>query len=306
MRFVVILNMRERLGNQLFQYSFARNIMNLCSDNVLVINDNAIKKKNNSEQGWINSLDDFSVIPYLKDNTDMSAWYQKILLKFNWLYTKNKNGFELYRRQKLLSGILNKFGLYIFQDGYIPFRKPFRFVKNKILVGYFEAPEYFKDIDSSIRNELKAVKPVLEKNISMLETIQSTESICVTVRRGDFLSENISKDRLICTVDYYIKGIEFIKKKYPNALICFFSDDIDWVKNNIKVKGKTLYESGNDPVWEKLRLMSSCKHFVISNSTFSWWAQHSAENEEKIVIAPSRWCNDKRPVGLYEKNWTIL
>lgn len=306
MRFVVILNMRERLGNQLFQYSFARNIMNLCSDSVLVINDDAIKKKNNSEQGWINSLDDFSVIPYLKDNADMSAWYQKILLKINWLYTKNKNGFELYRRQNLLSGILNKFGLYIFQDGYIPFRKPFGFVKNKILVGYFEAPEYFKDIDSSIRNELKAVKPVLEKNISMLEAIQSTESICVTVRRGDFLNENISKDRLICTVDYYIKGIEFIKEKYPNALICFFSDDIDWVKNNIKVKGKALYESGNDPVWEKLRLMSSCKHFVISNSTFSWWAQHLAENKEKIVIAPSRWCNDKRPVGLYEKNWTIL
>ena len=47
-------------------------------------------------------------------------------------------------------------------------------------------------------------------------------------------------------------------------------------------------------------------NFVISNSTFSWWAQHLAENEEKIVIAPSRWCNDKRPVGLYEKNWTIL
>ena len=117
MHFVVILNMRERLGNQLFQYSFARNIMNLCSDSVLVINDDAIKKKNNSEQGWINSLDDFSIIPYLKDNADMSAWYQKVLLKINWLYTKNKNGFELYRRQKLLSGILNKFGLYIFQDG---------------------------------------------------------------------------------------------------------------------------------------------------------------------------------------------
>ena len=306
MHFVVILNMRERLGNQLFQYSFARNIMHLCSDNMLVINDDAIIKKNNPEQGWINSLDDFSVIPYLKANTDMSAWYQKIFLKINWLYTKNKTGFELFRRQKVLSGILNKFGLYFFQDGYIPFKKPFKFVKNKILVGYFESPEYFKDIDYSIRKELKAIKPVLEKNISMLEAIQSTESICVTVRRGDFLNESISRDRLICTVDYYIKGIEFIKEKYPNALICFFSDDIDWVKDNIKVKGKTLYESGNDPVWEKLRLMSSCKHFVISNSTFSWWAQHLAENDEKIVIAPARWCNDERPVGLYEKNWTIL
>lgn len=76
--------------------------MNLCSDNVLVINDNAIKKKNNSEQGWINSLDDFSVIPYLKDNTDMSAWISEDFAEFNWLYTKNKNGFELYRRAKII------------------------------------------------------------------------------------------------------------------------------------------------------------------------------------------------------------
>lgn len=144
----------------------------------------------------------------------------------------------------------------------------------------------------------------LKQQMEDVEIIKSFRSM--KLDRGDFLNENISKDRLICTVDYYIKGIEFIKEKYPNALICFFSDDIDWVKNNIKVKGKALYESGNDPVWEKLRLMSSCKHFVISNSTFSWWAQHLAENKEKIVIAPSRWCNDKRPVGLYEKNWTIL
>lgn len=63
-------------------------------------------------------------------------------------------------------------------------------------------------------------------------------------------------------MDYYIKGIEFIKEKYPNALICFFSDDIDWVKNNIKVKGKALYESGNDPVALYLHL---CRCFLEKN-----------------------------------------
>ena len=85
-----------------------------------------------------------------------------------------------------------------------------------------------------------------------------------------------------------------------------FSDDIEWVKNNIYTGCVTYYEDGTDPVWEKLRLMSACKHFVVSNSTFSWWAQYLSENEKKIVISPSEWYLDSRKNDLQSKQWILL
>ena len=84
-----------------------------------------------------------------------------------------------------------------------------------------------------------------------------------------------------------------IKKYVENPTFIFFSDDIDWVRQNIKVDVPCYYESGSDPVWEKLRLMYSCKHFIISNSSFSWWAQYLGRYSGKFVISPDHWYNNK-------------
>ena len=84
-----------------------------------------------------------------------------------------------------------------------------------------------------------------------------------------------------------------------------FSDDIEWVKNNIYTGCVTYYEDGTDPVWEKLRLMSACKHFVVSNSTFSWWTQYLSKSENKIVISPSRWFNNDYESPLIAKDWIL-
>lgn len=62
-------------------------------------------------------------------------------------------------------------------------------------------------------------------------------------------------------------------------------------------------EDGTDPVWKKLRLMSACKHFIISNSTSSWWAQYLSRNDNKIIVSPSRWFNNDYESPLIGKNW---
>lgn len=110
----------------------------------------------------------------------------------------------------------------------------------------------------------------------------------------------------VCNEEYFQRGIRYIRSRHKNATIFFFSDDIEWVKKNIKVEGPAYYESGKDTLWEKMLLMSSCKHFVISNSTFSWWAQYLSQNNDKIVVAPTRWRADDNRYEIRQKNWIIL
>ena len=61
------------------------------------------------------------------------------------------------------------------------------------------------------------------------------------------------------------------------------------------------------PDYETLRLMYLCKHFVMSNSSFSWWAQYLSDNPDKIVIAPEYWLpENKENKSMYLDNWIIL
>lgn len=98
-------------------------------------------------------------------------------------------------------------------------------------------------------------------------------------------------------------AIEKIKCIVENPVFFMFSDDIQWVRENVNTGCLTYYEDGTDPVWEKLRLMSACKHFIISNSTFSWWVQYLSRNGDKIVISPSRWFNNDYKSPLIDEKW---
>jgi hypothetical protein len=82
---------------------------------------------------------------------------------------------------------------------------------------------------------------------------------------------------------------------------------MDLVRNEFNFDDEYFYfEDGDDPVWEKLRLMYSCKHFIISNSTFSWWAQYLSRNSNKKVIAPLRWWNNENNPEIYEGDWILM
>ena len=161
--------------------------------------------------------------------------------------------------------------------------------KNYYIAGPFEKSSLFNNVREQLLTELQSRESVNE-NKDLYNAINSTNSVCISIRRGDYESNPIAKRTFsICDKDYFVKAIEEIRKRVENPVFVLFSDDIEWAKNNIIIDGTVYYETGKDPVWEKLRLMSACKHFIISNSTFSWWAQWLSVSEKKVVVSPDIW-----------------
>ena len=180
--------------------------------------------------------------------------------------------------------------------------------KRIVLNGYWQSEKYFSDVAEILRMELTPKEPLQPQNEELYNKIKNTNSVCVTIRRGDFMNEKNKGTFYICDNTYFRNALAYIKKCLPDCTFFGFSDDIDWVKNNMEFPGEVYYESGVDPVWEKLRLMSACKHFVLSNSSFSWWAQYLSNEKKKIVVAPDIWYKTGKhaKADLYQDDWKLI
>lgn len=77
--------------------------------------------------------------------------------------------------------------------------------------------------------------------------------------------------------------------KNPHCFV--FSDDPLWVRENFKASiPMTVVDiHGTQEAHEGLRLMRECQHFVIANSSLSWWAAWLGSREGKRVVAPKVW-----------------
>ena len=305
--------MEGRLGNQMFQYAAMRAYMLKYHEDKMVLNFNA-----GDGAAFGDQLKDFNVIKY---DTVKNSFGSKIKISQRIIALKikitrrnivSKYGdssesraafakFEKENREKFMNN-----GFY-----YSMFGGAFDFesaeVPTKIFMGNFESPGFFDDYRDEIIEEFVPKKEKLEKNFGLYREIERSNSVCVTIRRGDFVDNpNFKKTHYVCTPKYFEMGMEIIKKKLIDPRFFVFSDDIKWVQTHMKFPKDTLFESGDDPVWEKLRLMSSCKNFIISNSTFSWWAQYLSENKNKIVVAPSIWKNNFQNDELYGSDWVLI
>ena len=163
---------------------------------------------------------------------------------------------------------------------------------NIYLNGYFQSEKYFKKYASEILKDFEIMLPLKGVTKITLKHIESTESVAIHIRRGDYLNNplhNTDKDL------FYKNAMEIIEKRVENPVYFVFSDDMSWVKLNFTTNKETVFVDFNDASssFEDLKLMSACKHNIIANSSFSWWGAWLNQNQQKMVIAPSKWFNDE-------------
>jgi len=164
---------------------------------------------------------------------------------------------------------------------------------NSMLIGFWQSEKYFLDIEETIRRDFTFNFELDYETNKMLETIESSSSVCVWVRRKEYVGWPMFDT---CDVGYFHRGILRIAREIRDPHFFIFSDDLEWCKNNLRSEYPFTFVSHryDGKQYEcYFRLMCSCKHFVIANSTYGWWAAWLSKNPNKIVIAPKKWFGDE-------------
>ncbi|UXY52069.1 alpha-1,2-fucosyltransferase [Pseudomonas tohonis] len=176
------------------------------------------------------------------------------------------------------------------------------------LLGYWQSEKYFNDIRGVLIDELKPLIPPSSEDDVVMALMSDSNSVSLHVRRGDYVSlQSAASYHGVCSLSYYNKAVLHMKEQLGDGLKFFvFSDDPDWVKENLNLDADVVYVSHNSPddAFQDLRLMSACKHHILANSSFSWWGAWLGEWRDGLVIAPSRWyVSGKETPDLLPKEW---
>jgi len=160
------------------------------------------------------------------------------------------------------------------------------------LAGYWQSDKYFLHAGGQIREDFSFKLPLDRKNLELAKQIAETQSVSLHVRRGDYVKDiKNMKTYEVCSVDYYVRAVNYILTKVENPFFYIFSDDVDWVRCNFDVNINCCYIDHNKAgeSYNDMRLMSLCQHHIIANSSFSWWAAWLNFSKDKIVVAPKKW-----------------
>ncbi len=160
------------------------------------------------------------------------------------------------------------------------------------LKGYWQSEKYFKHVVDELRSDFKVKTPPSAKSQIFLNQISSTNSIFLHVRRGNYVTDaETLKFHGSCSKEYYTAAVDYFKTHTENPVFYIFSNDIPWSRAHMDFDVEKVFIDINDDSkdYEAFRLMYSCKHAIIANSTFSWWAAYLIEHTSKQVIAPRQW-----------------
>lgn len=299
---MIVVGLMGGLGNQLFQYCAGRRLAlklgtELALDPTFLTDDHG---------------DRITPRPFMLDRFHVAG---KIILPDE-LERFLKEGMPAYKLT------LNRLSHRAF--GRRPFRNPKVFIEkdknfepavldlpdDRYLYGYFQSDRYFRDIRETVLEELKVREKMDRANKSVADEIEESVSVCLHVRRGDYFS-NKEANRILGVdlSEYYRQAVREMNARLDGCHYFVFSDEPEWARKNLEIGKEFTVVDINPPerAEHDLRLMSLCKHFIIANSSFSWWGAWLSTNPDKTVIAPKQWFLDGRNVDdRCPKEWIRL
>ena len=272
------------LGNQLFQYAAGRS---------LALHHNT---------GLRLDTEDFD--EYKLRNFDLNAFHTEF---------EPASSEEVKKRhhRNFLKKINDRIGPYstrnYFREKFFHFHKDFfKYPDNTYLKGYWQSEKYFQPYKNIIQSELQIKNEFVQSIKPFSAELLKKQTVSLHIRRGDFTNAAANNMHGVLSLEYYKNALSLINSKISDYQLYIFSDDIAWVKENLRQEN-AVYVSGEltKTHFEDLYLMSQCRHNIIANSSFSWWGAWLNNNPDKMVIAPKNWFNKgpKDTYDLFPEGW---
>ena len=289
-----IVKVKGGLGNQMFQYAFAKYLAEYTKEEVKMdftsynqlLNDRVRKPRLKSfrlslKETSDQDIDNVCIFDHRQDS--LSFKYKALIgiermLNPKYYFEKNRE----YRRIESISQ-------YIYFDG------------------YWQSWRYVEPIINDLIKEFQPNYNVSDVTRQMINKVAQENSVFIGVRKGDYDAE---KGHYGCFEQkYYDQALSIIESQIENPVYYIFSNDIEWTKANLHFGNRSvIYREDADVVddFEELLIMANCKHSIIVNSTYHWWAARLGYSQEKIVIAPKRWFFDNKPIDIVPPNWITI
>jgi hypothetical protein len=279
---LIIARLTGGLGNQLFIYAAARHMAKVRSARLMVDSLSAFQK---DKYGAIYQLCHFAIAAPTAPR------------RFCFVTSFGRRKREFLRNISSVVPLRCKpivrerdFGMP--EIGRIPdFSVPLRRVLR--VEGYWQSAKYFQPIAAAIRQELAVTSPLRPESQRLLAEIRAVNAVAVHVR----IKRNVRLDTAAAvsssgprmTFSYYERAIALIAAQVPDPVFFCFGDDPEWLRTQWPKSHRARFVTHNasqETAYEDIALMAECRHFVIGNSTFSWWGAWLSRHPEKIVVAP--------------------
>lgn len=279
---MIILRLEGGLGNQMFQYAAARRLaekhLTTLKLDLTWFETQTLRKY---KLRYFNIWEHIATAHEIASFLDNSLVYGRLANKI---------------RNKLL---LNHPVITSYQKSVILREKYFHFDPDLLnapcdvyMEGFWQSEKYFLDIAEMLRQEM-SLRYLQTPNFQQIsQLINDNCSISLHIRRGDYVvNPEANSYHGSCDLDYYRRAVEYIADHTSQPYFFVFSDDPDWVKENLSINFPVNLVSKNDAFhdYEELSLMSQCQHHIVANSSFSWWGAWLNSNVSKIVVAPNKW-----------------
>ncbi len=169
--------------------------------------------------------------------------------------------------------------------------------------GFFQSDSYFQKYDSLIKKRLtlrKQYRKAFENKYK--ELFDNNKVIVVHFRRKDYLDvefDGLGGKGVALPFEYYRKALDSIEG-IENYKVLFIGDDVESVKNEFGHEYNHSFESNSAIV--DFQLIQHADIAIIANSTFAWWAAYLSQKPDAKIIAPEYWLGYKvkkeYPVGI--------